>query len=183
MSKVYLFLAEGFEETEAMTLLDVISRADIEVVTVSVMRERCVTCAHKVRIEAQAMFEEVDLSDADMLILPGGVPGSINLERHKGLCTALVNQYRQGKPVAGICAGPVVLGHLGILQGKRATCYPGFERELRGATYTGDMVTVDGNVFTGKCPAAALDFSLAIVKHFAGQEVTDVVADGMLYTK
>ena len=137
MKKVYVFLADGFEDVEALIPVDVLRRGGVDVTTVSISDFPLVTSAHGVNIEADIMFEQGDFSDADLIFLPGGMPGASNLFAHKGVCKIVVDQFAAGKKVAAICAAPgVVLGQLGILEGKKATCYPGFEQMLDGATYT-----------------------------------------------
>jgi len=161
--------------------VDVLRRGGVEVVTVSVTGKQTVETAHRVKIEADALFADCDFSDADLLMLPGGMPGASNLNNHDGVRQALLKQHASGKKVAAICAAPLVLGGLGILRGKRATCYPGFEQTLEGATYTGELCTVDGNVTTGEGPAAAFPFAYALLAQLVSQEVSDQVAEGMRF--
>ena len=182
MAKVYVFLANGFEDVEALIPVDVLRRGGVEVVTVSVTGEsQIVETAHRVQIVADAMFEDCDFSDADLLFLPGGMPGASNLNEHEGVRRAVLAQHTAGKRVAAICAAPLVLGGLGILRGKRATCYPGFEQTLEGATYTGDLCTVDGNVTTGEGPAAAFPFAYELLSQLVSREVSDQIAEGMRF--
>jgi 4-methyl-5(b-hydroxyethyl)-thiazole monophosphate biosynthesis len=182
MAKVYVFLANGFEDVEALIPVDVLRRGGVEVVTVSVVDDsQVVETAHRVRIEADAMFADCDFSDADLLMLPGGMPGATNLNAHEGVRQALLKQFAAGKKVAAICAAPLVLGGLGILRGKRATCYPGFEQTLEGATYTADLCTVDGNVTTGEGPAAAFPFAYALLAQLVNEATAHQIAVGMRY--
>jgi 4-methyl-5(b-hydroxyethyl)-thiazole monophosphate biosynthesis len=182
MAKVYVFLANGFEDVEALIPVDVLRRGGVEVVTVSVVENsQVVETSHRVRIEADKMFADCDFSDADLLMLPGGMPGASNLNSHEGVRQALQRQHAAGRKVAAICAAPLVLGGLGILRGKRATCYPGFEQTLEGATYTGDLCTVDGNVTTGEGPAAAFPFAYALLAQLTNEETAKQVAVGMRY--
>lgn len=151
MAKVYVFLAEGFEDVEALIPIDVWRRGGLDVVTVSITDFPMVQSAHGVSIEADTIFEQCDFSDADLLFLPGGMPGASNLYAHEGVCETIKNQHLSGHKVAAICASPaVVLAPLGVLDGKRATCYPGFEEALAKGHYTGALITVDGNVTTGE---------------------------------
>ena len=146
MKKVYVFLADGFEDVEALIPVDVWRRGGVDVTTVSISDFPLVNSAHGVNIEADIMFEQGDFTDADLIFLPGGMPGASNLFAHKGVCKAVVDQFAAGKKVAAICASPaVVLAPLGILEDKKATCYPGFEKVLaeNNASYTGDLVTVE----------------------------------------
>ncbi len=182
MAKVYVFLADGFEDVEALIPVDVLRRGGVEVVTVSVTGEsQVVETAHRVQVVADAMFEDCDFSDADLLFLPGGMPGASNLNSHEGVRRALMAQHQAGRRVAAICAAPLVLGGLGILRGKRATCYPGFEQTLEGATYTGDLCTVDGNVTTGEGPAAAFPFAYELLRQLTNEETARQIATGMRF--
>ena len=182
MKKVYVFLADGFEDVEALIPVDVWRRGGLEVVTVSTTEFPLVQTAHGVNIEADIMFEQGDFWDADLLFLPGGMPGASNLFAHKGVCKAIVDQFAAGKKVAAICASPaVVLAPLGILEGKRATCYPGFEKDLEGATYTGQLVTVDGNVTTGEGPAAAFPFAYDLLGQLTSPQKANQIAEGMRF--
>lgn len=182
MAKVYEFLANGFEDVEALIPLDVLRRGGVEVVTVSVMGTEQVETAHGVTILADACFEDVDLSDADLLLLPGGMPGASNLYAHEGLCEALRRQHAAGRRLAAICAAPaVVLGQLGLLQGRRATCYPGFEQLLGGATYTGELCTVDGTITTGEGPAAAFPFAYELLAQLTDRQTAAQIAEGMRF--
>lgn len=182
MAKVYVFLANGFEDVEALIPVDVLRRGGVEVVTVSVVDgSRVVETAHRVRVEADRLFSECDFSDADLLLLPGGMPGASNLNNHDGVRQALLRQHSAGRRVAAICAAPLVLGGLGILRGRRATCYPGFEQTLEGATYTGSLFEVDGNVTTGEGPAAAFPFAYSLLSQLTDEETSRQVAVGMRY--
>ena len=184
MKKVYVFLADGFEDVEALIPVDVWRRGGIDVTTVSTTEFPLAQSAHGVNIEADMMFEQCDFSDADLLFLPGGMPGATNLFEHKGVCKAIVDQHAAGKKVAAICASPgVVLAPLGILEGKKATCYPGFEQALaaNGATYTADLVTVDGNVTTGEGPAAAFPFAYELLAQLVNKQTADQIAEGMRF--
>ena len=182
MKKVYLFLADGFEDVEALIPVDVLRRGGVDVTTVSISEFPLVTSAHGVNIEADIMFEQGDFSDADLIFLPGGMPGASNLFAHKGVCKVVVDQFAAGKKVAAICAAPgVVLGQLGILEGKKATCYPGFEQMLDGATYTADLVTVDGNVTTAEGPAAAFPFAYDLLAQLVDKKTSDQIAEGMRF--
>ena len=153
METVYLFFAEGSEEVEALAVVDILRRAGVETRIVSVTGDKMVTGAHGIRVEADMLMEEVDFSKAAMLVLPGGLPGSYNLAGHEGLAEGIMQQYKAGKPLAAICAAPLVYGRMGLLKGLKATCYPGFEENLEGASYTSNLVEEDGLFITGKGPA------------------------------
>lgn len=178
--KAYVFLATGFEEVEAIGTVDVMRRAGIDAQTVSITAERMVKGAHGVGIEADILLADADFADADALVLPGGMPGSNNLNDCDPLREALLNQHRQGKTIAAICAAPLVLGGLGLLKGKKATCYPSFEQTLLGAEATNEAAVVDGNIITGKGPGLVFDFALAVVKALRGNAVAEEVAAGLL---
>ncbi len=180
---VYEFLATGFEEVEALAPVDILRRGGVEIKTVSVTGDLIVESAHGVGIKADALFEDIDPTDADLLMLPGGLPGATNLNEHEGLRRALVEQNARGGRIAAICAAPLVLGGLGLLEGRKATCYPGFEKYMTGATYTADLYTTDGNITTGRGPAAVLPYSYALLEQFVGAEAAKQVRDGMIYTQ
>ena len=184
MKKVYVFLADGFEDVEALIPVDVLRRGGVDVTTVSISDFPLVNSAHGVNVEADIMFEQGDFSDADLIFLPGGMPGASNLFTHKGVCKAVVDQFAAGKKVAAICASPaVVLAPLGILEGKKATCYPGFESALaeNNADYTGALFTVDGNVTTGEGPAAAFPFAYELLAQLVNKQTADQIAEGMRF--
>ena len=161
--------------------VDVLRRGGVDIQTVSITDSNIVESAHGVQMVTDLIFEEADLSDADLLMLPGGMPGASNLNEHEGLKKALVAQAEAGKMVSAICAAPMVLGGLGILRGKRATCYPGFEEKLEGATYTGDLWTIDGNIITGEGPAAAFPYAYSLLALLVSEEKATEVAEGMRY--
>jgi len=183
MAKVYVFLANGFEDVEALIPVDVLRRGGVEVVTVSTDADsQVIESAHGVGIVADAMFDDCDFADADLLLMPGGMPGASNLYEHAGVCKAVTAQAEAGKKVAAICAAPaVVLAQLGILDGKRATCYPGFEQLLTKAEYTAQLVTVDGNITTGEGPAAAFPFAYELLSQLVDSQTADQIAEGMRY--
>jgi 4-methyl-5(b-hydroxyethyl)-thiazole monophosphate biosynthesis len=182
MAKVYVFLADGFEDVEALIPVDVLRRGGVEVLTVSTNPDVMVESAHGVSICADIMFDEANYSDADLLMLPGGMPGASNLFAHEGVCEAVKAQFAAGKKVSAICAAPaVVLAQLGILDGKKATCYPGFEKMLTKAEYTADLVTVDGNVTTAEGPAAAFPYAYELLTQLVDKQTSDQIAEGMRF--
>lgn len=181
---VYVFLADGFEDIEALAPIDILRRGEVEVTTVSITGSDYVESAHGVRMKADAKFEDIaNFDDADLLLLPGGMPGATNLARHDGVCAALTEQNEKGKYIGAICAAPMVLGKLGIVDGKRATCYPGFEKYLTGAEYTAELYTIDGNIITGRGPAASLPYGYALLSLFAGRDDVKAIEEGMIYTQ
>ena len=173
MSKVYVFLAEGFEEIEGLTVVDLLRRANIETEMVSVMEGKQIKGSHGIKVTADSMFADVDFSDADMLVL-----GS-----HDGLCELLKKHYAEGKKIAAICAAPSVFGQLGFLNGRVATCYPGFEGKMEGAIVCAAKVAVDGNVTTAKGMGAAIDFSLKLIEQLATKETAAQISDGIIYNQ
>ena len=182
MKETYVFLADGFEEVEALTCVDVLRRAGMPVTTVSINPGLEVTGAHGVTVLADSLYDDNDYADAEWLVLPGGMPGATNLASHEALCRDLTDHNARGGRVAAICASPaVVLAPLGILEGKKATCYPGFEQALEDAKYTGDLVTVDGNVTTGEGPAAAFPYAYELLSQLAGKGISDQIAEGMRF--
>lgn len=181
MAKVYEFLADGFEDIEALAPLDILRRGGVEVVTVSIMGRRDVCSAHGVTMMADKLFDECAFDDADILFLPGGMPGASNLNEHEGLRQLLLDHNQKGKQIAAICAAPLVLGGLGLLKKRNATCYPGFEETLTGASYTAELVTVDGNITTGEGPAAALPFGYQLLRSLKGDTIAQEIAEGMRY--
>lgn len=163
--KVCLHLADGFEEIEAISVIDILRRADIDIQMVSVMGKKAVVGAHQVVVIADLLFENVDYADVDMMILPGGGQGTKNLAGHIGLTQQLIKQAMDGKWIAAICAAPTILGTLGLLQGKAATCYPGCEPQLIGAHVSASSnVIVDGNIITSRGAGTSLEFGLTIVE-------------------
>ena len=180
MKKCYVFLAEGFEETEAITIIDVLRRGDLKVDIVSVTGKNEVAGAHGIKVVAEKLFEETSYDDGAMLILPGGMPGTNNLNSHAGLKKLIQSYNEAGKYLGAICAAPLVLGGLGILKGKEAICYPGFEDKLTGATLSENNTAIAGKVITSKGIVSALEFGLAIVKELQGVAIRQKTADGLL---
>jgi len=183
MAKVYVFLADGFEDVEALIPVDVLRRGGVEVVTVSVMDDNLlVTSAHGVQIVADALVGDCRFDDADLLLLPGGMPGASNLYKCSRVREAVTAQVEGGRKVAAICAAPaVVLGQMGVLRGHKATCYPGFEQLLQGAEYTGELCTHDGNIVTAEGPAAAFPFAYKLLALLTDEATANGVAVGMRY--
>lgn len=180
---IYLFFATGTEELEALGTADIIRRAGLDLQIVSITGQRIVTGAHGIRIETDALIEDIDFMDADMLVLPGGMPGAANFANHALLNERMRDHIAAGRLLAAICAAPLVPGRLGLLDGHRATCYPGFEDELKGATCTGALVEQDGQFITGKGPAAVFEFGYAIVERMKDQQTADALRQGMLWSE
>lgn len=170
MGTVYVFLADGFEEMEALTSVDILRRAGVNVVMVSITSDEIVRGSHDIAVFCDKNIVNCDFFDVEALILPGGMPGASTLDACEDLKKLIQKCAAEGKTIAAICAAPMVLGNMGLLQGKKATCYPGFDKFLKGAEYTGALVEKDGNFITGKGPAAAFPFALAVAEHLLGRE-------------
>lgn len=181
MSKVYIFFADGFEEIEGLTVVDLLRRANIDITTVSITASKEITGAHNIQVIADELFGESDYDNANMLVLPGGMPGTTHLLEHKKLRELLLRHNSDNKMIAAICAAPSVLGMNGILEGKKATCYPGFEDKLIGAIYTNEKVVKDKNVMTSKGLGTAIDFATSIIEHYQGEEAADRIKSSVQY--
>ena len=171
MSKASIFMANGMEEVECLAVADMLKRGGVEVETVSINETNAVTSSHNVTILADKTWDEAACTDADLLFLPGGMPGTTNLGAHEGLCALIKEFDAAGKRVAAICAAPSVLGQLGLLHGRQATCYPGFEEQLTGAIYTRQGVITDGHITTARGVGFAIDMGLELVNLLQGEEV------------
>lgn len=183
MKESFVFLAAGFEEIEALTVIDVLRRAGMNVLTVSITSALQVKGAHGVTVTADVLFDNTMFSEPDWLILPGGMPGATNLYEFGPLQGLLKNQAesKSGR-IGAICAAPaVVLGQLGLLKGEKATCYPGFQDLIEGAEIVDEPVVVSNKFVLGNGPANALPWALSIVKEALGIEAAAKVASGMLY--
>lgn len=173
----YLFLSTGFEEIEALTTVDLLRRANIELTTVSMEDSVRVVGSHRIAVEADCLFADCRFEDAAMLILPGG---SRRLGEFPQLAELVKRHNEEGKEIAAICAAPSVLADWGVLEGKQATCYPGFESYL-GDSYVGGLVVESKNVITAKGPGLTSDFAFCLIEHLAGTEVADEVYDAAQY--
>ncbi len=183
MAKVYIFLANGYEEIEGLTVVDLLRRAGVETVMVSITGDIFVTGSHQIMTKADSLFEQTDFTDADMFVLPGGMPGTKNLNAHEGLEGVLKEASKQNKKLAAICAAPIVLGSKGLLKGKKATCYPGHEGDLIGAQIINAHVVEDGNIITSKGMGTAIDFSLSIIKNLVSEEESVKIAKAIQYDR
>ncbi|MCI8326872.1 MAG: DJ-1/PfpI family protein [Lachnospiraceae bacterium] len=181
MSKIGIFFADGCEEIEGLSVVDICRRADLEIVTISIMERAEIMGSHKITFLTDTVFEKVDFTELDGVILPGGMPGTLNLQKHDGVNQVIREFAKEGKLVAAICAAPSVLGAAGILEGKEAVCHPGFEEKLTGAKVKFENVAVDGNVITSRGMGTAFDFGLAIVKYFKEEKVVEDVKSHMVY--
>ena len=178
---IYVFFANGFEEVEGLTVVDLLRRAKVDVTMVSIKSDKMITGAHGIVVMADTCFDEMTYDDQDLLVLPGGMPGTTNLGAHKGLTDLLVEFHRAGKNVSAICAAPSVLGKLGILEGKNATSYPGFEEELKGADVTVNPVEVAGNVVTSRGMGTAIPFALALIEMLVDKDTADSLKHAIIY--
>lgn len=178
MKTVFIFLITGFEEIEALATVDVLRRAGLNVKTVSLTKEKNVTGSHGVPVVADMMFADFKAEEAEMLVLPGGTPA---YNDHEGVKKEILAFANKGEKVAAICASPMVLGGLGLLEGKEATAYPGFEQYLTKAILkTNEAVVVADNITTGRGPGLTLHFALSLVEQLAGKAKRDEVAKGLL---
>ncbi len=176
---IYVFLAPGFEEIEAISTIDILRRCGLFVVTVSITEEKEVCGSHGIPVLADALLSGIDPEKGEAFVLPGGMPGSDNLQNSAALKAMMQKADRDGKIVAAICAAPKVLGAFGLLEGHRATCYPGFEDELLGATFVTDRAVRDENVITSRGAGTAADFGFLIAEAL-GKDA-EKVRTSMLY--
>lgn len=180
MKKANIYLAEGFEEIEAITVIDVLRRADVDVNIISISNAVEVKGAHNVTVIADSTFDEIDNKSADILILPGGMPGTANLDKHEGLKSLIKEFYKDEKYIAAICAAPSILGKMELLESSMATCYPGFEKDLKGAIHSDDLVIRHKNIITSKGPGTAMLFALELVDILVGREIGEEIKESMI---
>ena len=183
MKTVYLFLATGFEEIEALTIVDMLRRAEIDITTVSISRNLQVEGAHGITVTADCTWVELSTEDADWLILPGGMPGTKYLNEYQPLRNLLADFYKKGGKVAAICAAPTVLASLGFLEKRRATAYPSCMEGLAGAERSLESVVVDGNVTTSRGLGTAVDFALSLIGQLLGEKKADEIAESVVYSR
>ena len=179
MKTVNIFFADGFEEVEALTVVDLLRRAGIDTTMVSVTGNNQVKGSHGITIETDKLFDEI--ADTDAIVLPGGMPGTINLKNHQGLAELIRRYDAEGKWLCAICAAPTVYGSMGLLKGRHATCYPGMESELNCEKALEDAVVVDDNYITSRGVGTAIDFSLAIIKNLIDDVTADKIASSIVY--
>ncbi|MDO4394300.1 MAG: DJ-1/PfpI family protein [Bacillota bacterium] len=180
---VYVHLAKGYEEIEALTVVDILRRGGVDAKLVSIEEKLEVQGAHGINVSADITFEQADYSECSMIVLPGGMPGAANLENHEKLMEHICQMAEGDGMIGAICASPaIVLAPHGILKGRRATVYPGMESAIEkgGGIYVSDGVVRDGNIITGKGPAFAAEFAVAILEAIAGHDTAADVADGFL---
>ena len=180
--KAIVFLADGFEECEGLIAVDILRRAGVETIMASAMEGLQIDSSRHIKVMADAMAADIDYDTVDLIVLPGGRLGTENLGAND-LVVEKCKEFAAQKHLAAICAAPSLLAALGLLDGKRATCYPGFEQALKdaGAQYTADLVTVDGNITTAEGPAAAFPYAYELLAQLTNKQTADQIAEGMRY--
>jgi len=181
MKQIAVFLAEGFEEIEGLTVTDLLRRAGVTVTNVSVTGEKTVHGSHGIGVEADALFEEMEFEGMDMLVLPGGMPGTKHLKEHRDLCALLKEFYAKERYLAAICAAPTVFGELGFLEGRKACCYPGMESGLSHAETNEEPVNVDGHMITSRGLGTAIPFALKLIELLCGKEKAEEIGHGVVH--
>ena len=181
MSKIGIFIADGCEEIEGLTVVDIVRRAKLEIDTISITGKKEVTSSHNVTFLTDTTAEKADFASYDGIVLPGGMPGTIHLGENETVNRVIKEFAAEGKLVAAICAAPSVLGQAGILEGKRATCHPGFEDKLLGANVEFEPVVRDSNVITSRGMGTAIPFALEIVRYFLDDAAVEHVKTGLVY--
>lgn len=178
--KAAIFLAKGYEEVEAVGIIDVLRRGGINLDIISIAGSEMVEGAHGISIRTDKTFYQVDYNLYDMILLPGGMPGTRNLGAHEDLCKLIVDFHKQKKWLCAICAAPSVFGRLGILEGEHAVCYPGFEKELKGASISEMDVCVSNHFITGKGPGVVLEFSYQVLEQIGLIDMAAQLRKGMI---
>ncbi len=180
--RAVVFLANGFEEVEAISVVDVLRRAGVRtmIAQVDAGEDNVAIGAHEIVVGVDCRAEDVDPEKLDAVVLPGGMPGAANLAASEVVLECVREMHRRKKLVCAICAAPIALAAAAVISGRKVTCYPGFEKRLPGAIYTGARVERDANIITGKGPGAALEFALAIVEELAGADAADKLKKGMI---
>lgn len=181
MKKAAVLLANGFEEVEALTVVDLLRRARVYVDTISITDEYTVHGSHGINVHTEDLFDEVNFVEFDMIILPGGMPGTVNLQEHEGVKRVIEDFAESGKYIGAICAAPSILGNMGLLKGKRATCYPSVEDQLAGAVIVKAPVIQDGNIITSRGLGTAIDFGLKLVEVLVDKIEADEIAESIIY--
>ncbi len=181
MRKIGIFMANGCEEIEGLTVVDIVRRAGLEISVISISGSREVTGSHNITFLADTAKNEADYGELEGIILPGGMPGTLNLAADETVIQIVRQFAREQKLVAAICAAPGILGQEHILEGKKATCHPGFEDKLIGAEWTDEPVVVDGNVITSRGMGTAVEFGLAVVRYFTDEGTVEKLKKGLVY--
>lgn len=183
MKKVLVFMADGCEEIEALTVVDLLRRAGVQVDMVSVSNEETVTGAHNIKFDSDIAINKIDRDGYDAYVLPGGNPGFKNLAKSNTVREITVNAADSGKLVAAICAAPTVLGDFGLLKGKKASCYPGMEGGMIGSKANEEAVNIDGNIITSRGLGTAIEFSLAIVEYLVDKDASKNLAESIVWKR
>ena len=181
MTDTAIFLAEGFEEIEGLMVVDLLRRVGIRVDMVSISDSLTVTGSHKIPVTADKLLKDIDFDAYELLVLPGGMPGTTRLGACEALCDEVVKACENGKKIAAICAAPTVFGKLGLLKGKKACCYPDMEDGLVGAEVSYEPVTVDGNIITSRGLGTALPFALVLIEQLLDKKTADDLAKKVVY--
>lgn len=176
----YLFLASGFEEIESIVVIDILRRSNMEITIVSIEKQLEVTGSHHITIKTDVIFENVIFENIEWLILPGGMPGTTNLNKHEKLKKIIKGHYEKGGSIAAICAAPLILGDMNLLQGKSAICYPGYESHLKGALLSHEKVVDVGNIVTAKGAGVTIPFALKIVEKSKGMDKAQEIANKIM---
>lgn len=181
MAKVLVFFADGFEEIEALTVVDIVRRAGVDISMISIDGSKQVTGSHGITVAMDESIYDVNFADADMIVLPGGMPGTRNLEANDDLMRNVDDFCSSNRYVAAICAAPTILGHRGLLVGKKACCYPGMEDQLQGAEVTKDKVTVADKIITSRGMGTAIPFALKIVELLVDKDAADKLSSAIVF--
>ena len=183
MKKVTVLLADGFEEIEALTVVDLLRIANVYVDTVSITDDYTVRGSHVIAVQTEDLITEIDFKESDMIVLPGGMPGTTNLKEDENVRKAVQEAYDDGRYVAAICAAPTILADMGLLKGKRAPCYPDMESEIEDAYLTGAPVATDENIITSQGVGTAIDFALKLIEVLISEEKAVEIADSIVYQR
>ena len=183
MKQVYVMLADGFEEIEALTVVDILRRGKVPVSTVSITEKQTVTSSHNITVTADFTFSQLKEEEAEMIVLPGGMPGTVHLKEKQELMDLVMRRYENNQWIAAICAAPaLIFGELGILNERNAVCYPGMEEHMKGAHYLKEEKSVqDGHVITGCGMGGAIPFGLKLLEVLKGKEVADEIKESIVY--
>ncbi len=181
MKQAVMLFARGYEEVEALMTVDLLRRGGVDVKMASITDEMTVCGSHEIRVQMDTKLADVDVDQMDAVIIPGGKEGTDRLGEDASVCQVLKGAFQAGKVVAAICAAPSVLGACGILEGKRATCYPGFEGKLTGAEFVDEMAVVDGNVVTSRGLGTSMEFGFALLEVLVSKEMAEKVRGEIVF--
>lgn len=181
MKDICIFFAAGYEEIEALTVADILRRGGLPVKMVSITDEIYVTGSHRITVKMDAVLKDIDFDEVEMIVLPGGAPGTKHLESCEKLMEQVDRFDKEKRPISAICAAPGILAHRGLLKGKRACCYPTVEEHLEGARVLREPSVVDGHITTGRGMGVAIPFALSILERYKGKEAADKMAEIIVY--